>query len=237
MADLNDGRLDLHPSPARFIAFGVAAAILMVALGGRLFQLQVVNGDEYARRASADRTIAVPLPAPRGLIFDRTGRPLAVNTPSWTVKVRPADLPDGEASRILARLARVTGAELSVLRDRLEAYRGSPFDLVPVERGISREAALVLGEEAEELPGIVVEVEAVRRYLDEEGEASGPLLSHVVGYTGPVNSDEFPRLEPKGYLRDDVIGRDGIEASFEESCAASMGPSASTVTRPGALRR
>jgi len=223
MADLNDGRVDLHRSSARFIAFGVAAVVLMVALGGRLFQLQVVNGDEYARRASADRTVDVPLPAPRGLIFDRTGRPLAVNTPSWTVKVRPADLPEAEARRILARVARVTGADLSVVRDRLEAFRGSPFDLVPVERGVSREAALLLGEEAADLPGIVVEVEAVRRYLDEKGEANGPLLSHVVGYTGPVNRTELTRLEPEGYLRDDVIGRDGIEASFEDELRGDYG--------------
>ena len=223
MADLNDGRTDPHRSPARFIAFGVAAVVLMVALSGRLFQLQVVNGDEYARRASADRTVEVPVPAPRGLIFDRTGRPVAVNTPSWTVKVRPADLPEADARRVLARVARVTGSNFSVVRDRLEAYRGSPFDLVPVARGVSREAALLIGEESSDLPGIVVEVEAVRSYLDEKGEANGSLLSHVVGYTGPVNRDELARLEPEGYLRDDVIGRDGIEASFEEELRGGYG--------------
>ena len=81
MADLNDGRVDLRRSRGRFVAFSVAAAVLFVALGGRLFQLQVVNGEEYARRAAADRTVEVPIPAPRGLVFDRAGRPLAVNTP------------------------------------------------------------------------------------------------------------------------------------------------------------
>ncbi|HET8776930.1 MAG TPA: hypothetical protein VFN76_04640, partial [Candidatus Limnocylindria bacterium] len=84
MADVNDGRLDLRRSRARFVAFGVAALFLLVALGGRLFQLQVVNGDEYTRRATADRTVEVALPAARGLIFDREGRPVAVNVPSWT---------------------------------------------------------------------------------------------------------------------------------------------------------
>ena len=110
MADLNDGRVDLHRSRGRFVAFGVAAVILLLALGGRLFQLQVVKGDEYARRAAADRTVEVPLPAPRGLDLRPRGRPLAVNTPSWTVKVRPADLPDTRRARVLARVARVTGA-------------------------------------------------------------------------------------------------------------------------------
>ena len=94
MADLNDGQVDLHRSGVRFVAFGLAAVVLLTALGGRLFQLQVVQGEELARRAVADRTVEVPVAAPRGLIFDRDGRPLAVNTPSWTVKVRPADLPE-----------------------------------------------------------------------------------------------------------------------------------------------
>jgi penicillin-binding protein 2 len=223
MADLNDGRVDLHRSSARFIAFGVAAVILLLALGGRLFQLQVVNGDEYARRAAADRTVEVPLPAPRGLIFDRTGRPLAVNMPSWTVKVRPADLPDGDGTRILARVASLADANLTVMRERLDAFVGSPFDLVPVARGVSREAALLLAEQAETLPGIVVEVEPIRRYLDDTGAAAGPLLSHLVGYTGPVNREELSRLEPEGYLPDDIIGRAGIEASFEDELRGSYG--------------
>ena len=61
MPDLNEGRLDLPRSGPRFIAFGVAAIVLITALGGRLFQLQVVQGDEFARRAAADRTVEVPV--------------------------------------------------------------------------------------------------------------------------------------------------------------------------------
>ena len=235
MADLNDGRVDLHRSSSRFITFGVAAAVLLLALGGRLFQLQVVNGDEYARRAAADRSVEVPLPAPRGLIFDRSGRPLAVNTPSWTVKVRPADLPDSDRIRILSRVAGLTGGDLSVMRERLDAFVGSPFDLVPIERGVSREAALLLAERAETLPGIVVEVEPIRRYLDETGAATGTLLSHIVGYTGPVNREELARLEPEGYLPDDSIGRTGIEASFEGELRGSYG--AQTVERDASGRQ
>src|SRR5688572_25641209 len=170
MADLNDGRVDLHRSAARFVAFSVVAALLLVALGGRLFQLQVVSGDVYAGRAAADRTAEVPIPAPRGLIFDRTGRPVAVSIPSWTVKVRPADLPAPQRFRVLSRVAELTGAERATLQARLEAFRGSPFDLVPVERGVSREAALIIGEEAEQLPGVTITVEPIRQYLDETGK-------------------------------------------------------------------
>jgi penicillin-binding protein 2 len=223
MADLNDGRVDLHRSLVRFIAFGLVAAVILTALGGRLFQLQVVNGEEYARRAAADRTVEIPLPAPRGLVFDRAGRPLAVNVPSWTVKARPADLPPSQARRILEEVAHATGGDAEAMRGRLEAFVGSPYDLVPIERGVGRDAALLLAEASERLPGIVVDVEPVRRYLDDAGEPRGELLSAVLGYTGPIDRAELAELEPVGYLRDDVIGKAGIEASFEDELRGSYG--------------
>ena len=223
MADLNDGRVDLRRSPARFIAMGVVTALLLTALGGRLFQLQVLSGDVYARRAAAERTAEVPLPAPRGLIFDRAGRPLAVNAPSWTVKVRPADLPDSQRARVLNRVAEITRTSADAMRARLGAFSGSPFDLVPVERGVGREAALLIGEEAARLPGVVVEVDAVREYLDEEGKVGGELLAHVIGYTGPITRGELASRQEAGYLRDDVIGKSGVEASFEEELRGTYG--------------
>lgn len=222
MADLNDGRVDLHRSRSRFVAFSVIAAVILTALGGRLFQLQVVNGDELAARAVADRTAEIPIPAPRGLIFDRTGRPLAVNTPSWTVNIRPADLPANDF-RIIARVAQLTGVTSSAIRNRLDAFRGSPFDLVPVVTGVAREVALILGEEADRLPGIEVEVEPIRQYLDETGAADGSLLAHLLGYTGPISRDELLVREGDGYLRDDVIGRAGVESSFEEALRGTYG--------------
>jgi len=215
MADLNEGRLDLHRSGPRFVAFGVAAAVLFGILGGRLFQLQVLDGDEYAARAAATRTVEVPLRAPRGLVFDRAGRPVVVNTPSWTVKVRPADLPDADAARVFARVAELAGADPATLSEHYHAYSGSPYDLVPLVRGVSREAALIIGEESAALPGITVEVDPVREYLDENGTVDGALLAHILGYVGPVDRGDLEQLADQGYLPDDVIGRDGVEASYE----------------------
>jgi penicillin-binding protein 2 len=223
VADLNEGRLDLPRSRARFISFGVAAALLFTILGGRLFQLQIVNGERYAAEAAATRTLEVPLRSVRGLVFDRRGRPVAVNVPSWTVKVLPADLPDAGVGRILRRVAELAGTDAATLRNRLNAYQGSPFELVPLQRGVTRQAALLIGEEATDLPGVVVEVEPVRRYLNERGETDGALLSHVLGYVGPVNLTEFQDLADDGYLRDDLIGRAGIEATFEAELRGTYG--------------
>ena len=214
-----------RPSRARFVAAAMIAVVLFSLLGGRLFQLQVVDGARYAAQAAAARTVEMPIPASRGLIFDREGRPLAVNTPSWTLYARPADLPASEADRtvVLARAASASGLSLAALQQRLTAFQGSPYDLVPLGSDISREAALLIAERSADLPGISVAAEPRREYLDETGARNGELLAHLVGYTGPVSRTELENLSAEGYLRDDVIGRNGVEASYEDALRGTYG--------------
>jgi penicillin-binding protein 2 len=225
VADLNEGRLDLPRSGPRFVAFGVAAVLMFTVLGGRLLQLQVLNGSLYADRAAAALTVEIPIPAPRGLIFDRAGRPLAANVPSWTISAIPADLPATAAARnaALAQVAVATGAKAADLLARIDGYHGSAFDHVPLVRGVAREAALLIGEKAGQLPGIIVEVDPQRQYLNETGAVDGTLLAHILGYTGPVTRDQLATLEEKGYLPDDVIGKDGVELSYEDVLRGTYG--------------
>ena len=224
MADLQS-RPSQPPSRARFVAAALVVGLLFSVLGARLFQLQVVEGARYAARAVAARTLQVPIRAPRGLIFDREGRPVAVNTPSWTLYARPGDLPSDASQRtaVLTRVATLSGIELSVIRGRLAAFSGSPFDLVLLGRDISREAALLIGEDQPQLPGISVGAEATRRYLNENGTLDGSLLAHLVGYTGPISKGEFGGLTAQGYLIDDAIGRDGVESTFERELRGMYG--------------
>jgi penicillin-binding protein 2 len=124
---------------------------------------------------------------------------------------------------VLARAASISGVALGTLRQRLAAFEGSPFDLVRIGTDIGREAALLIAEEAARLPGISVAAEARREYLDDAGARNGELLAHLVGYTGPVSRAEVDDLLAAGYLRDDVIGRGGVEASYEETLRGSYG--------------
>jgi penicillin-binding protein 2 len=201
----------------------VIAAVLFTILAGRLFQLQVIEGAVRAQEAEAAHTVTVPIPSQRGLVFDRVGRPLVVNVPTWTVAVRPADLPGHRREEVLARVAVLTGVSAAELGERLDAFGGSPLDPVPLAEDVTRDAALVLTEEASLLPGIELQVVPRRQYLNEMGAADGTLLSHVVGYTGPINATELEALGDEGYLHDDPIGRTGIEAAFEEALRGEYG--------------
>ncbi|MCA1588277.1 MAG: hypothetical protein LC744_06415 [Chloroflexi bacterium] len=222
MAELNGGD-DLPRSGRRFAAFGAVLGLLLAVLVVRLIQVQVVDGAVYAARVVADRTVEIAVPAPRGLVFDRAGRPMAVNAPAWTVSIRPGDLPTPQRARALALLADLTGADVGGIEDRLDRYAGSPMDPLPVIRGLSREAALLVAEKADQLPGVIIEVDPRREYLDESGSVGGELLAHVVGYTGRVEADELARLQPAGYLHDDIVGRAGVEASFEDELRGDHG--------------
>ena len=203
-------------SAPRFAAFGVACVLVLLLLAGRLFQLQVLDGDYYAVRAESSREGEVAIPAPRGLIFDRAGRQLVANVPSWTVRVRPADLPEQGRQAVLVRLAQLTGVSAAELGARVSDYTGSPYDLVPLVRGLPRDVALVIAEQRDRLPGVEVVVEPMRQYLDGLGNTGGALLAHLLGYTGPVDATELEELRDDGYLPDDAIGKTGVEAVFEE---------------------
>jgi penicillin-binding protein 2 len=120
-------------------------------------------------------------------------------------------------------VAELTGVSAAELGERLDAFGGSPLDPVPLAEDVTRDAALVLTEEASLLPGIELQVVPRRQYLNEMGAADGTLLSHVVGYTGPINATELEALGDEGYLHDDPIGRTGIEAAFEEALRGEYG--------------
>ena len=77
--------------------------------------------------------------------------------------------------------------------------------------------ARIVSESVDELPGVDVSVDTVREYPD------GPLLSQVVGYTGAIDGGTYDRLKPKGYLADDIIGKAGVEASFESALRGTYG--------------
>ena len=107
--------MGLSPDPTlnrRFYNPRIAALLLLgLALLGvfvlRLWDVQIVHGDEYHTQADQNRLRLESVAAPRGIIYDRTGVPLARNAPNFQVQIIPANLPDDAAAerRVLERLA------------------------------------------------------------------------------------------------------------------------------------
>src|SRR4029450_2362297 len=73
--------------PPPLLVFGIAIVLAMGGLTARLFYLQVVNGGQFTALATANRTVLESIPSTRGLIYDRAGRPLVTNVPTFAVKI------------------------------------------------------------------------------------------------------------------------------------------------------
>ena len=214
--------LGRSPSPRRallprFILFGVAVVLVITALGIRLFDLQVAQGSYYTGLSDAQRTTTVPIKTSRGLIYDRKGRLLADNVPTFAVKIRPADLPAEQRQDVAARLAQLINVTPESIIETLDRSTGSSFDLVPITSDIPTETARVIAQDHLQLPGVYVDVEAQRDYL------YGPLVSHLIGFTGPISNDQYTNLKDQGYLNDDQIGKAGVEETFEQQLRGTYG--------------
>ncbi len=214
---------------SRFIVFGLVVVLAVGALTARLFYLQIANGSDYAAISARQRTVLEPIPAPRGLIYDRTGRLLVDNVPTFAVKIRPSDLPNPERDAVVARLAALLGSDASDIHGAIDGNPGSAFDLVRVAQDVDPATAQLISEAGHELPGVEVVVEARRQYTD------GPLTSHLLGYTGPVSAEQLPDLRAEGYQPDDLLGKVGLEAQYETELRGTYG--SESVARDATGRR
>jgi penicillin-binding protein 2 len=224
-----DGRAAPERRFSRFLVFGLVVILALGTLTARLFYLQISNGTEFAAISNRQRTVDEPIPAPRGYMYDRKGRLLVTNVPTFAVKVRPADLPDSERDEVVARLGALLSMDPAEINATIDGNPGSAFDLVRVAQDVDRQTAQLISEAGFELPGIEVAVEARRSYTD------GPLMAHLLGYTGPVSAEELPELRDKGYQPDDLLGKMGLEAQYETELRGTYG--IQTVARDRTGRR
>ncbi len=210
-----------HPAvdrrPLRFVAFAVAVLVGVGALTLRLGQLQILQGGEYATLAAQNSRVVQAIPSARGLIYDRNGVALVENVPSFSVKIRPADLPLDQRDAVAAKLAALLETDPVEIIETLDANTGSRFEPVRVARDVPEATARTIAENAFDLPGVQVVVEPRRSY------PLGPLVSQIVGYTGPVSAEAYGDLRERGYLPDDLIGKAGVEATYERELRGAYG--------------
>ncbi len=203
--------------PLRFVAFGIAVILGVGTLTGRLVQLQMVQGGQFSQLSTENSRVMEAIPSSRGLIYDRTGAPLVTNVPSFSVKITPADLPLTQRDAVLQRLAGLLGKDQADIAAALDANVGSRFDPVRIAQDVPEATARVISENHYQLPGVEVVVEARRSY------PQGPLVSQILGYTGPVDAQQLGDLRSSGYLPDDMIGKAGVEASYESYLRGTYG--------------
>ncbi len=220
-------------SGSRLFVLRVLVVAVLATLLGRLWFLQVHDGEAYAVAADSNRTRPVVTTAPRGEVLDASGRPLISNRTAMVVAVNRSLLrrePDG-GDAVLARLSAVVGLPPDELRRRTTpcgerlpdgrvagsadgCWAGSPYQPVPVAQYDTRDAAatrsvLAIEENREDFPGVTADLQAVRDY------PRGTLAAHVLGYLQPISEEEVARPEYAGVQGSALIGRAGVEQVYE----------------------
>ena len=138
----------------RFGIFGLAVVLAVGVLTTRLFSLQVAGGNPPGTRITQGRLALQPIRSPRGLIYDRAGRLLAYNVPSYAVRIRPADLPLPQRPAVVARLSTLLRVPESQIIEALDRNAGLLYEPVKIASDVALDMASILEEEAASLPGV-----------------------------------------------------------------------------------
>ncbi|MFI0786472.1 penicillin-binding protein 2 [Streptomyces lydicus] len=209
----------------RLIAIQILVFSLLLTLGGRLWYLQIRNGQEYATEARNNHVQQVVDPATRGSILDARGVPLADNQTRLVVSASRTALlkmkDDGKV--VLGRLAKVLGMPEKDIRNKVRlcdsktpqpCWNGSPYQPIPITDKATTQQALQIRERSEDFPGISAEPTAVRRYAA-PGNAN---TAQVLGYLSPVTDEEINKAKNtrSPLLRSDQIGRSGLERQYDD---------------------
>lgn len=197
------------PLPDRifhWVLFCVVIIFLVVLW--QFFYVNVGNGDFYTRRAIANMSDVKISPAPRGMVFDRTGKALLRNEPAIRIFLSPRDFPENYTDRVRALydVASVAQVDFSELKKTIEEKDWGQSDRVLLFDDASHEQVVALS--ALGLKGVHIEPSFKRIYED-------PLVfSHILGYTGLVNTEDLQNNADLSI--DDRIGRSGLEAFYDE---------------------
>lgn len=180
--------------------------LFTIVLLVRLWYLQAVKGDYYQEQAENNRIRPVKLRPPRGIIYDRYGRPLVENVLTFDVSLIPEDAQDLDATITkLSNLIKVSPAAIRAALDDADAVR-SKYDPVKIQEEAPWDDVALIEAHQEDIPGAIVEPEH-RRHYPYDG-----LASHQLGYIGKVSPSQRKKDQDIGLL----TGQGGLEKVYDK---------------------
>ena len=195
------------PINKRFDTMALIIALIITVLVSRLAYLQIVHGRDNAVMADNNRIRLLPITAPRGAFYDRNGTLLVTSRPGFTISLVPIDGPIRDD--VLERLAVILNMKLDVMKSKI-AQQDNPLEPIRIKNDVGPEIITRIQERRDELPGVIIEVQAVRNYLDNE------LAAHLFGYVGEISDTELAKKKSQGYKVGDLLGKAGLERVYDK---------------------
>ena len=176
-----------------------------------LFSMQILRKELFVSEAQRISIQSTRIPAPRGEIYDRSGRDLlAGNREAYSVYITPSELPDSKKSDVIKKLSLLLGIPTEDIESKFPDLSLYSYGRVVVAKNASLEAVTQIAARIDEFPGVSWSSKPLRNYADLRS------LSNVIGYVGAITRDEYKLLYNKGYILEDLTGKAGIELEHEE---------------------
>ncbi|MCO5045200.1 MAG: penicillin-binding protein 2 [Kiritimatiellae bacterium] len=192
--------------------------LMLISLGGWLWHIQVTRGPSFAEDQNKQSMRRVRLPGVRGRIFDREGRMVADNRPSYTISIYLEELRQpgswdrtiDRVEALLSEIARIIEVPVTLTRQDIRNHirRRLPLPLV-AWRDLSDAAIARFAEQADGIPGVDVQAESTRFYPFHE------LAGQTIGYVGRADIQQDEE-EPFHFYLPEVSGRSGLERSLDD---------------------
>ncbi len=194
-------------------AIQVIAFILLTILGARLYYLQVVKGDYYSDKAENQRIRLIPIPAPRGAIFDRQGKLLVDSRPTYNITLSNEPIKKIDISDRIEDYAGGLNVDRQYLIERINLIKKQPgFETMVLKENATIQDITWVAAHESEYPELRIELQPQRFY------PLGKTLAHVLGYVGEISPKQLekPEVIEKGFRPGDIIGKGGLEQYYDE---------------------
>jgi penicillin-binding protein 2 len=176
----------------------------------RLFDLQILRGDDMRRLSEQNRVRVKKIVAPRGIIFDRNGKIMADTRPSYNLYVIQEDI--ANFNQTVDGLAKLLDIDRDEIIEKIREARDFPPSFpVKIRDDMSMDQVAKVEANRIYLPGVTIQIEPKRNY------PFGTMAAHMLGYVSEIGPDELKDKEHyKGYAPGDTIGKFGLERAYEK---------------------
>ena len=184
----------------------IASMLIFAVLIGRMAYLQLYKGDYYYRLSEGNRIRAVKILAPRGIIYDCNGEELVKNEPGFVVSLlRTNKKPD---MAVINKLAGIIEVPPEQILEKIKQNEDS-YEPIRIKSNLSAAMVTKIEERSEELPGILLELQSIRKYVNNE------LAVHVLGYVGEVSEYEISKDQNTDLKVGSIVGKFGLERFYD----------------------
>ncbi len=192
----------------RVYAIMAVVALAFLFLVGRLWVLQMFQGERFTFLSEKNRIRLKKVPGTRGMVFDDRRQLLVDSRPSFDLLFVPEDADDPPET--LRQLARFLGWQEQDLLALYEQNKSRPpFEEIVVDKDVDWRTVVVVETHQLQLPGVTLRVRPRRSY------PLNGMAAHLLGYVGEITRTQLKVQSDQAYTMGDEIGQFGLEKEME----------------------